>query len=294
MDRIAEFAERHGFITVESTQAALERLTLHKIVSLGRELRNVIALEDAHAPEPREPSLDPFSFLASASARGDTGCSSIVCRGQNLNVLARYSALYCDHVAIPVRLHIDPGLGVEVAREVLFGALMTVIELRPVLEARVARLFVPSLCRHCTLTLPVAVAATELAGTLALEQFSRFTVHYCPGKSAHYLRIDGPSGYVDHGVLYRTVPKTPEWLPQRLRRLLTSAGPVKLSARTLKKAKIIEGIFKTIALDVIHQQVEGTLRRPLNYLMGRRGEAEFLSRLNRDEELEARTAALCE
>lgn len=45
-------------------------------------------------------------------------------------------------------------------------------------------------------------------------------------------------------------------------------------------------------MDVIDQRLEGVYR-PLNYLMGRRGEAEFLSRLNSDDELEERTAALC-
>lgn len=41
---------------------------------------------------------------------------------------------------------------------------------------------------------------------------------------------------------------------------------------------------------MIHQQIEG-MNRPLNYLMGRKGEAEFLSRLNTDQELEMQRSA---
>ena len=292
MNRIIETIERHGLISVDLAWSALERLSLRKVISLGNELARSISEEDARFPLGPASFADPFSFLASASVRGDAGCTAVDCRVNSLKLLARYSALYCDYVAVPFGLHLNPELGAARARADLLTRLVTIIELRPVIEAGVVRLFLPRRCNHCMQLLPAGIGVAKLARQLATEQFKRFTATYLPWEYGFDFRIEGPEEYVDHGALIQPFDDIPEWLPEKLRRLGAQTDSVRLPARTLRKSHFVEDIFETIAVDVIHQRLEG-VDRPLNYLMGRRGEAEFLSRLNSDDELERRTAVLC-
>jgi hypothetical protein len=180
MNRIIETLERHGLISVDLARSALERLSLRKIVALANELTSSIREEDSRFPLGPASYTDPFSFLASASVRGDAGCTAVDCRVRSLSLLARYSALYCEHVAVPFGLHLDPELGVARARSDLLQRLVTIIELRPVIEAGIARLFLPSRCNHCMQMLPSGVGVAELAKQLAAEQFKRFTATYLP------------------------------------------------------------------------------------------------------------------
>ena len=292
MNGTIEILERHGLISVELARVVLARMPLRKIISLSGQL-----LESIEEEDPRyvyQPSIhgDPFSFLASASLRGDAGCSAVECRSRTLSLLSRYSALYCDHVAVPFGLHIDPELGVDRARRDLLERLVTIIELRPVIEAGIARLFIPSRCNHCMQKLPLGIGIAKMARRLAAEQFNNFSATYSPWEYGFDVRLQGPSEYLDHGALVQPYDDVPEWVPKRIVELREQAEGRKVSSRTLRRSRLVEELFETIAVDVIHQRLEAE-HRPLNYLMGRRGEAEFLSRLNSDHELEQRTAALC-
>lgn len=234
---------------------------------------------------------DPFSFLASVSARADSGCSSVRCRIRLLSALGRYAALYCDRVVVPFEVHLDPGLGVDYARERLLRRLVTLTELRPLIEAGIVELFVPRLCPHCMVQkLPGATGVAELAKTIAEERFGEFAASYLPNRRTVGIKVEGPPDLFDHGAITRELTPIPEWLPVRLRRLGRKHPPVPLSRRTLRKSRLVEHVFQAIAADVIHQRLEG-MDRPLNYLMARKGEAEFLSRLHIDQELERRRAA---
>lgn len=292
MNHIIETLERNGLISLDSAESALQRLPLRKLLSLNSELASSIEKEDSLFPVDPVSFPDPFRFLASASVRGEAGCTAVDCRARSLSLLARYSALYCDYVAVPFGLHLDPELGVARAREDFLERLVTLIVLRPVIEAGVVRLFIPSRCSHCMQKLPVGIGISKLARRLATEHFNEFTATYLPWEYGSDVRIDGPIEYVDHGALVRPYDKPPVWLPTRHRSRGAQTDGVRLSAQTLRKSHLVEEIFETIAVDVIHQRLEG-INRPLNYLMGRRGEAEFLSRLNLDDEFERRTAALC-
>jgi hypothetical protein len=55
-------------------------------------------------PVSDSPSTDAFSFMASASMRGRSTCSSPFCRLQKLDFLARYTALYANKVLFPLPL----------------------------------------------------------------------------------------------------------------------------------------------------------------------------------------------
>jgi hypothetical protein len=292
MNKIIETLDRHGLTTLDSAWATLERMPLRKIVALASEITDAIIHEDSRFHTGTASWADPFSFLASASVRADAGCVALDCRERRLTFLARYSALYCDYVAVPFGFHLYPELGVARAREDFLERLVTIIELRPVIEAQVVRLFLQTRCNHCMQMLPAGEAVAKIAKRLAAEHFKRFTATYLPHRSKPGFRIEGPIEYVEHGALVQTYDELPERLPNSLRCLNEDAEAARLSIRALRNSHLIEDIFETIAVDVIHQQIEGALR-PLNYLMGRRGEAEFLSKLSPDHELERRTAALC-
>ena len=292
MNRIIETLESYGLVSVDLALSVFDRMSRSKIVSLSEELAGSIEEDDSRFVSGTPTYADPFSFLASASLRGDAGCSAIECRTRALSLLARYSALYCDHVAVPFVPHIDPELDVVQAREALLQRLVTIIELRPVIEAGIARLFIPTRCNHCMQKLPLGVGVARLAQRLASEQFKKFSATYLPWEYGFDVRIEGPNQYIDHGALVQPHDEVPEWLPKKIRKLRDHAVGVKLSTRTLRKSRLVNEVFETIAVDVIHQRLEAE-HRPLNYLMGRRGEAEFLMRLNSDHDIEQRTAALC-
>src|SRR5258707_51131 len=78
--------------------------------------------------------IDPFSFLASRSMRGQ--CNSFQCRIERLDFLARYSALYANKVLVPLSLSADPEKRTEqeVAYEVSEASLIF-LRLRPLIEA---------------------------------------------------------------------------------------------------------------------------------------------------------------
>jgi hypothetical protein len=260
LNPIIEVVERHGLVTTELAAASLERLSLQEIISVSDELTEAISQESIALAESPAPLAEPFAFLASASARADAGCGSVTCRTRTLSALARYAALYCDHVAVPFNIHIVPEVGVLRAREALLRS-VTLIELRPVIEAGIVRLFVPKFCRHCMQRLPSAAAVTDLARRFATERFDQFTASYVRGRSTQGLKLEGPSEFMYHGALTRRLDKIPGWLPVSSLNRAKQGSPVKLSGRTLKKSGIVDSLFETIALDVIHQQLEVLIHR---------------------------------
>jgi hypothetical protein len=61
------------------------------------------ALGPATYDEPESKGiLDPFKFVASASMRGESGCTSPYCRFRKLDLLNRFGALYATTVVLPI------------------------------------------------------------------------------------------------------------------------------------------------------------------------------------------------
>jgi hypothetical protein len=75
--------------------------------------------------------VDPFTFFAGASVRGDSGCGAPLCRIQKIDFLGRYGALYADEVAVPLPLtHPEKLCGVAEAKPSLARAATTLLRLR--------------------------------------------------------------------------------------------------------------------------------------------------------------------
>jgi hypothetical protein len=74
-----------------------------KVLRLHRELfETVLTVQKKESPtNPDE--IDPFSFLASRSLRGDT-CGEYACRIRKLDFLGCYAALYANRVILPLYL----------------------------------------------------------------------------------------------------------------------------------------------------------------------------------------------
>ena len=64
------------------------------------------------------PAHDAFSFVASASLRGASGCGSIDCLGSKLQCVGRYAALYANELSFPLRIkHPKPHQQLEEIQE---------------------------------------------------------------------------------------------------------------------------------------------------------------------------------
>lgn len=46
--------------------------------------------------------LDPFTFVASSSMRGEGGCAAPSCRFRKLDLLNRFGALYATRIVLPI------------------------------------------------------------------------------------------------------------------------------------------------------------------------------------------------
>ncbi len=75
-----------------------------KIEDIAGDLYDFLQQQRSNWQSEAAESVTPFNSLASASIRGDAGCSQPECRALKLGVLARYAATYADHVYLPVPL----------------------------------------------------------------------------------------------------------------------------------------------------------------------------------------------
>ena len=105
----------------------------------------------------RPAELSPFSTLASASLRADSGCSMQRCRTQKLGILARYAAMYADEVFLPVWLtNPDSTVSLSAQRDEICRTAFSVLELRPLVERGLVRPVLPvaHYCSECARASP--------------------------------------------------------------------------------------------------------------------------------------------
>lgn len=170
------------------------------------------ALSSAKADEG---ALDPFRFVASASMRGDAGCSEPSCRYKKLDFLARYAALYATSVVIPIGLpspeHLDD---LSYVKPRILQALFTLLSSKVLINSE--RL-VPTIMRtthHCEHEInfvgQVREAISEYMDWAAAHFASEFTVRYQRSDKSPSglpsIYIDGPEEFLEHGALvYRAL-----------------------------------------------------------------------------------------
>jgi hypothetical protein len=235
-------------------------------------------------------SLAPFNFIASSTLSGLSGCREWTCRMRRSELLARYAALYSDTLVIPWRLRLPEDFEAsEDFRYELVGAILSVLEMRPVIEAGIIRFVLPEFhfCNDC--------ASTALHKIDSVREATKRTRH--AHEASFYAEVDktrasrprkfslnGPEDYVEHGGIVIELHKAPSWAPPGLRG--------RLPKRLLRKSGLVDYIFDQIAKDLIFHQL-CTAKYDAKLLTALPGEAEILSRLSLQDKSTSSAASLC-
>jgi len=287
-----EFLEEKGLVDAKSADFEIGKWPTSKVEAVVAELYDFLD-QRRHVLPRGDPAL-PFISLASASIRGDSGCAEPRCRSDKLQVLARYAAMYADHVFLPVAIN-SPKAGdsPEERREALSRTAFSILELRPLVERGVVLPVLPIMhfCPECgkraLQRFTGGVDAARKQAQRHLGEF-KFTCFRQASPRIIGVAIKGPTEYLEHGSLFRLFRRVPEWFPRSLR----ANECRKLTRATVVRAGLVDQIFRRLAADVcLHQGLQGALEA--SYLTDLPGEAEFLKLLSADDGIAIRTRALC-
>jgi hypothetical protein len=293
MDASVEVLERYGLVADEDSFRVLE-FDRKKAFKLHREL-----FESIFDRQPNsfveDTTHDPFSFLASASLRGQSGCSSPICRLQKFDFLARYTALYANRVLLPVPLsHPSTVRTVAEVRHQLADSALMLLRLRPVVDSE---LIVPVVMRtkHCAHTIRWVNKMTslvhEFADDVAKELQKEFRVLFEPANKSSNgvdtVYIQGPEDFVEHGELI--ISASNAQIPRPRSTSADRHGNLEIRGRM--KAAIVRWILNNAANDTTFYLAH-RIAQKARYLTDRRGETFFLDGLTEDKELQASSAAM--
>src|SRR5208282_1250864 len=134
MNSILQVLENRGLVSSDSVERLFNDWTFSDVQGVQEELDDALD-QDAGSVQCVSAMGDPFNFVASASMRGDFGCSSWECRLEKAKLLARYAALYTDRTVVPLPLGRFRAAAELQVRERLSGTILCVQQLRPLVEA---------------------------------------------------------------------------------------------------------------------------------------------------------------
>lgn len=298
MNDAIELLERYGIIRDEDSLGIAD-LGERKIVRLHEELYETVfdeQVSDFPDSETTAP-LDPFSFVASRSLRGESDCGMFHCRAERLDVIARFAALYATRVILPLAISPPDQNSIDQTARQLSHSALVLLRLRPLIDAGVIRPVVMStpVC-DCTRNWVdemfdvVFSIADETAEDLQKEYTMRFQL---PEKSWHgrpVIELRGPEDFVEHGSLYVLIDEPKNFRLKSWR--FDKNGTVEVHGR--RKLDLLRGfIFRAIAAETGFYFAYGR-KCNARYLASRRGETYLLDMVTRrrDEELSASSAAL--
>jgi hypothetical protein len=250
---------------------------------------------------PRKDSLsasgDAFSFQASASIRGASGCGELVCQLSKIDFLARYSALYANELIFPLTLpHPSKAQGIWEMRACFSRDALALLYLRPLVTAGIV---VPVVMRsfHCIHETAWVDKMMKL-----VHEFSDMGAKYWraefrliyqrldkspTGRPTFYL--DGPKDYIEHGSLVQLASRAPGWIPKSAR--FDQDGRTEIRGR--HKEHFVRAIFHQFAENITFYLAYGQ-RRNARLLSDMPGETEFLEWMTTDDTLSAKSEALRE
>jgi len=205
-------------------------------------------------------------------------------------LLARYAALYSDTLVIPWRLQLpDRMVATEDFRSELVGTILSILEMRSVIEAGIIKLVHPQFhfCNDCA-----SIAINKIDRVQEATKITRSThessfwveVNKSRAIRPHTFSVNGPEDYVEHGGIVVDFHKPPSWVPPGLRG--------RIPRRLLRKSGLVNYIFDEIARELVFHQL-CTANYNAKLLTSLAGEAEILSRLNSEERQASSVAALC-
>jgi len=297
MHKLFEILESHGFIS-ENDVVKADQLPKKKLLALYEMVYSAIftaQYTDIDLDGDGPPDLDPFSFMASASMRADSGCLELGCRMRKLDFLARFAALYANHVTLPLPLeHPDKVSSIDRSRDELFRTLTSMYALRPLIENGIVRPVTMRTvhCEHTTVFVGEMQSFVHSVADWGAKQFlSDFEITFQlpekspSGRSTVY--VDGPEELLDHGSLVVLFDEGPSWRAKSWK--YDDEGKTTLKGK--KKLYFIEQVFNTIANDTTFYFAYGLQHRS-RLLTDRPGEAFLLNMLNQDEELQSTSQAM--
>ena len=265
MHPVIELLENRGLASSDQIKEAILRTwTLREVEAFAEELYHCVDSEELQAREPRvEDPLTGFNFVSSLSLTGTGSCAEHTCRVRRAHMLARFAALYADKVVAPMEIadpradrHFHTRDAEYFFRESLAGTLLSVHEMRPVIEAGLITLAVPvgHFCEECAQTAVKRIhSISSAARHLALAHESEFSMTLETTTPMTCLRVQGPAEYLQHGQVYRITSGIPKWLPKSFH----TKTSVRLSRSVLRKAKVVDELFHRVASQVAIQEIIG-------------------------------------
>jgi hypothetical protein len=294
MDPVIEVLEERGLVFPDRLHDDIVHARpFGEVKKIAENLESAIS---ARRQDPKHQALcgDPFSFFASATLRGDIGCSE--CRWSKLDNLARYALLYSSHVAVPIKVQSECEAGREShMRRAIANRIEEILIFRPAIEAGIISL-VPSdfeWCeKHLPMHLPEYEAVRVVKQQLYEENLPKFSVLILPrADDSICIEITGPDDFLEHGFLGTRYSTPPSWLPSRY---LADGGrsEVILSPDEVRASGLVDGLFLRIARDVFVHRTYGS-RFDATYLTDLEGEAKLLQKTGA-ESAAVETAKACE
>jgi hypothetical protein len=183
MQEIFEVLESKGLVS-ETDVPIIDGLGEKELTRLYDQLYHVIfdAQNRRATATGGKSDIDPFTFFAGASLRGDLSCWELPCRIQKLDFLSRYAALYANEVTVPLPLRHPENIdSIDHAKNLLRPAAITLLRLRPLITGGLVK---PVVMRstHCIHTIKWVEQMTtfvhEFADEAAKEWASDFQVVY--------------------------------------------------------------------------------------------------------------------
>lgn len=298
MNNVLAILDANDLLSVESAQDYFGKRSLAEIASLAVGLaeavqsgsRSLMAYKMHH-------SLDEANFLPSSSMRASRSCANWSCRVARIELMARYAALYCDRVVVPINIEPpDPssnGMHETIARMSMASTVAEIITLRPLIEERLAVLVPEELhfCeRHWDERVPEHKRIVRAANGLARLNSRKFKVTYEPQVIAKQLvaamQIDGPEDYVEHGSMRRVLGKIPAWISARNRQ-----RRFVIPDYLVRKHNLLSSVFSPLAADAFLQSFFG-IAFNARYVTDSPTEMGFFRKIYATDELGRETAAL--
>jgi hypothetical protein len=294
MHKAIEVLEESAFVS-ETHLLGIDALDAKKAIRVYETLYAAVHQEQNRIAVPEPTTVDPFTFLASASMRAESTCWEWFCRLEKLDFLARYAALYANRITVPLPLRRpDTVKDIKWAKSLLSHAGLTLLHLRQLIDHRlvVPVVMITHHCEHIQPWVDKMIRLThDVADDAAKHLADDFrTTYQLPDKSPtgrSTIYVKGPKDFLEHGEMVQLFDEGPRWRSKEW--TFNRVGKHELSGR--RKIGVIQTILDQIATDTTFYLTYGRMHNA-RYLTDRRGEAFLLELLTRDEELAASNAAL--
>jgi hypothetical protein len=297
MHAAVDLLEKYGLVR-DTDSLRVTEIVKRKVVRLHEELFSTIVnqqREDYGAALGIEHEMDPFTFLASKSLRGESSCGEYGCRVGKLDMLGRYAALYANQIILPLPLT-DPSTvdTPEEASQEVSQAALALLRLRPLFDAGI---LYPVISRsfHCRHTLRwcrdmqaiVDKASFDMMKAYKDDFLVRFQLPEKAPTRIPSMYVEGPEDFLEHGEVVMLFDEPDGWRAKRWR--YDREGTVEV--RGDRKYAALYRIFIGIAEDTSFYLAYGR-NRNARLLTNLPGETFLLNALTGDDEVSASSAVL--